>query len=185
MTRKRRTALMHAAAFAVLAVAATGCSGDGATTVTPKVSAANAAEASLLPTAADALPTFDFAKFEDLGAQLNGVPVVVNIWSSWCGPCRTEAPELAAAAATYGSQVQFLGVDILDNRGDAASFIRQYHWSYPSLYNASGDIRDKLGFVGQPETLFYDSAGHVVSTWIGPITADQLDQHIAAITPGE
>jgi thiol-disulfide isomerase/thioredoxin len=144
----------------------------------------NAADAPLLPDTVDDLPAFDFDQFERLGAQLNGVPVVVNIWSSWCGPCRDEASALAAAAEEHGDDVQFLGVDILDRRDDAVSFIRRYGWTYPSVSNASGDIRDKLGFVGQPETLFYDAAGRLVSTWIGPMTPDRLEQQIAGITAG-
>jgi thiol-disulfide isomerase/thioredoxin len=148
------------------------------------VTAINATDASLLPTAADALPAFDFDKFEDLGAQLDGVAVVVNIWSSWCGPCRTEAPVLAAAARKYRASVQFLGVDILDDRADAASFILAHGWTYPSVFDASGEIRDQLGFVGQPETLFYSAGGHLVSTWIGPIPDDEMQRQIQAIAGG-
>jgi len=170
-------------ALLVFTVAGAGCSGGDAgppPASVPGVPASNATEAPLLPTSADALPDFDFAAFEDLGSQLAGVPVVVNIWSSWCGPCKEEAPALASAALKYGGEVQFLGVDILDDREDAASFIRQHGWTYPSLFNHSGDIRDSLGFIGQPETVFYDASGHVVSTWIGPIPSDRLEQGIAA-----
>ena len=147
----------------------------------PAASPVNATSAPLLPLTVDELPTFDFAKFEDLGRQLHGTPVVVNIWSSWCGPCRSEAPHLAAAARQHGQEVQFLGVDILDDRGDATLFIRQYEWNYPSIFNPSGDIRDHLGFIGQPETLFYGTDGNVVSTWIGPLPADELERRIAAL----
>ena len=170
------------AVLSVVAVSAMACSGEDAGV--PRghsLRAVNAADAPLLPDTVDELPAFDFDHFELLGSQLNGVPVVINIWSSWCGPCRDEASALAAAAQEHGDDVQFLGVDILDHRDDAASFIRHYGWTYPSIFNASGDIRDRLGFVGQPETLFYDTSGHLVSTWIGAATADRLEQQIAAI----
>ena len=182
MSSRRQLVTVIAAAMSVLVVAAAGCSSnEDADAAKPALSAVNAKQAPLLPDEADALPDFDFAKFEALGAQLNGVPVVVNIWSSWCGPCRTEAEVLAAAAATYGTKVQFLGVDILDDRGDAAAFIRAHGWSYPSVFDHSGEIRDKLGFVGQPETLFYDATGDLVATWIGPIPDDEMHRQVNAI----
>jgi cytochrome c biogenesis protein CcmG, thiol:disulfide interchange protein DsbE len=74
--------------------------------------AENAAVTSLLPTTVSALPSFDFDMFERLLYELRGTPVVVNIWASWCGPCRTETPILVDAAEQYGARVQFLGVDI-------------------------------------------------------------------------
>jgi cytochrome c biogenesis protein CcmG, thiol:disulfide interchange protein DsbE len=182
MVRRRSTRAIFLALVLLVPVTANCGGADGRTVQPPGVKAVNAATAPLLPDTADALPTFDFTKFQELGEQLGGVPVVVNIWSSWCGPCRDEAPALAAAAAEYGTQVQFVGVDILDDRGNATSFIHQYGWTYPSLFDSSGDIRDQLGFVGQPETLFYDSAGDLVSTWIGPISPQQLEEGLAAIT---
>ena len=92
-------------------------------------------------------------------ARQRGTPVLVNIWASWCGPCRQEAPFLAAANRTYGDRVRFVGVDILDERGSARDFIRASGWTYPSVYDPSGAIRDALGVIGQPATLFYDADG--------------------------
>lgn len=95
---------------------------------------------------------------------------MVNIWASWCGPCRSEAPILAAAARTYAGRVQFLGVDILDSRASARAFIREFGWTYPSVFDPTGSIRDQLGLIGQPATLFYDASGNLASTWVGPLT---------------
>lgn len=145
------------------------------------VPAVNAATTELLPHEADALPRFELADFERLGAALHGTPVVVNIWASWCGPCVSESPELASALDTFGRDVQFLGIDVLDDRGDAAAFIRDHHITYPSVFDEDGDIRDALGFVGQPDTIFYDANGRVVSTWTGPITRNVLRDRIEAI----
>ncbi|MCA1690446.1 MAG: redoxin domain-containing protein, partial [Actinobacteria bacterium] len=57
-----------------------------------------------------------------LGA-LRGHPVIVNVWGSWCGPCRTEFPILQQAAVALGRHVAFLGLDAADNPGNARSFL--------------------------------------------------------------
>jgi cytochrome c biogenesis protein CcmG, thiol:disulfide interchange protein DsbE len=141
----------------------------------------NAASAPLLPTALLSPLSFDFAAYQALGEQLNGTPVVVNIWSSWCGPCRSEAPDLASAARAFGDRVQFLGVDILDKRPAAMASIKRYGWTCPSLFDPGGEIRDRLGFVGQPETLFYNAEGKLLATWIGPLTRMVLEESIRKV----
>src|SRR5438105_4697962 len=111
--RRRRAVIGLAMAVAVLGVA---CTGDSPTVQGPSGSG------SLLPPSPTALPSFTPAAFGQLLAQLHGTPVVVNIWASWCGPCKQEAPVLAAAARTYRGKVQFLGVDIQDQRPAARTF---------------------------------------------------------------
>jgi cytochrome c biogenesis protein CcmG/thiol:disulfide interchange protein DsbE len=129
------------------------------------------------------LPTVDYAAFQEIGAGLVGRPVVVNIWSSWCGPCRKEAPMLATAGREYGDRIQFLGVDILDTKSAAAKFIEEFGLPYPSLFDPTGDVRDRLGYIGQPETLFYDSTGKVALSWPGPLTEEAIKDGIARILP--
>ena len=87
--------------------------------------------------------------------------MLVNIWASWCGPCRDEAPLLASAHETYGDRVRFVGVDILDERDSARAFMREFGWTYPSVYDPTGAIRDGLGLIGQPVMLFYDASGAI------------------------
>lgn len=156
-----------------LAILAAACAGNGGDESTEP-----GAGTSLLPAEPLELPTFDFSTFQDLLAELRGTPVVVNVWASWCGPCRAEAPHLAEAHGRYGGRVQFLGVDILDNRADARAFMKEFGWEYPSLFDPDGEIRDKLGFFGQPITVFYDAQGEMVDSWIGPIGKDELTERI-------
>jgi cytochrome c biogenesis protein CcmG, thiol:disulfide interchange protein DsbE len=134
-----------------------------------------------LPTDPTALPEFTLADYRHALGELRGTPVVVNVWASWCGPCREEAPLLAAAHRTYGDRVRFIGVDILDQRASARDFMREYGWTYPSVYDPSGAIRDGLGLLGQPVTLFYDASGDLVDTWTGPLTQEALRSRLKAI----
>lgn len=167
---------------AVLMIASSAC-GDGGgepQAARSPVPAANATTAALLPTDAQELPPMTFAQYEQLLGQLEGTPVVVNIWGSWCGPCREEAADLAAAAETYGDRVQFLGVDILDAPESARIFMDEFDWTYPSIHDPSpgGDIRNQLGYLGQPVTIFYDAAGELVDDWEGPIPPEELDRQL-------
>jgi thiol-disulfide isomerase/thioredoxin len=143
----------------------------------------DAAGGPLLPADPYELPAFDMAAYDQLLAELEGTPVLVNIWASWCAPCKDEAPHLASAHAEFGDRVQFLGLDILDERGSAREFMREYGWTYPSVFDSTGAIRDGLGILGQPATLFYDPSGDLVRTWSGPITEEVLNETLEAIAP--
>lgn len=167
--------------LAALAVVAAACSSSrepvGPTDHRP-IPATNATTVPLLPTDAADLPSFDLSSYQQLLTQLRGTPVLVNVWASWCGPCKEEAPRLAQAAKTYGDRVQFIGIDILDARDSARQFMEQYGWAYPSLYDATGAIRDGLGFIGQPVTIFYDGNGTQVAHWSGALPEDELTKRL-------
>ena len=121
------------------------------------------------------LPAFDMAAYEQLLAELEGTPVLVNIWASWCAPCRDEAP-ISAAHAEFGDRVQFLGLDILDERGSARASCASTAGPTSSVFDGPGAIRDGLGILGQPATLFYDASGELVRTWSGPVTEEVLKE---------
>ena len=167
----------------IVALIATACEAPTTSGEPPGPRATNAATAELLPASVLALPSFDFASYERLLFQLRGTPVVVNLWASWCGPCRNEAPALDAAARRYGTDVQFLGVDFKDDRGSAVGYLKQYDIRYPSVVDPSGEIHNRLGFVGLPDTLFYGADGSIVQSWSGPITSQALASGIARIAP--
>jgi thiol-disulfide isomerase/thioredoxin len=99
---------------------------------------------------------------------------VVNVWASWCGPCIFEAPELAAAAQTYKGVAQFVGVDIQDQLTPARAFIDKFGWTYPSMFDPAGKIRDSFGLLGVPDTMFFDANGVRTFTLSGPVTQEVL-----------
>jgi len=89
------------------------------------------------------LPEFSLADDEQAIGELRGTPLLVNIWASWCGPRRNEAPLLAKAHETYYDRVPFVGVDNLDERALARAFMREFGWAYPSVYDPTGAIRER------------------------------------------
>jgi cytochrome c biogenesis protein CcmG/thiol:disulfide interchange protein DsbE len=170
MRAMARWRLIALAAVCVVLVACTG----GTTAAAPS--------GSLLPATADALPQMDPATFTSLLAQQRGTPVVVNIWASWCPPCKAEAPDLAAAASRYGTRVRFIGVDTQDDRGGAAEFIANYGLPYPSVFDPTNAIAVSFGLYSPPSTLFFDANGTLVRTVPGQISADDLERGLRAIT---
>jgi thiol-disulfide isomerase/thioredoxin len=180
MTRRPVLALL-----AVVALISSACDRppDGAGTSTPSgtVAAANATTAPLLPRYADALPASDPERFRTLLDQLGGTPVLVNIWGSWCPPCEEEMPRLVAAHADFGDRVQFLGIDIRDNRPDARAFMEEFGMRFPSVFDVDDRIKTSLGHFGQPITLFYDRNGEFVTSWAGPISEERLRTNLRAI----
>jgi thiol-disulfide isomerase/thioredoxin len=100
---------------------------------------------------------------------LRGYPVVVNVWASWCGPCRFEFPTLQRLSARYGKRVAFLGVDTQDSDAAATTFLRDNPVPYPSYSDPGKEIADSLGAgLGLPDTAFYDRAGDLVYLKQGP-----------------
>ena len=134
-----------------------------------------------LPSGPLALPDCSLEQFNAMITGLRGTPVVVNFWGSWCGPCRVEAPHLATVSREFEGQVQFLGVDILDNLPSAREFIREYGWQYPSIFDPDEEIHDGLGYFGQPNTVIYGRGGDVEWDHTGAIEADMLRERIRAV----
>jgi thiol-disulfide isomerase/thioredoxin len=106
---------------------------------------------------------------------------VVNIWASWCGPCTVEAPELAKVSKEFAGKVQFLGVDIQDQIGPARAFITKYGWTYPSVFDPSGSIRDQSGYLGVPVTVVFDATGKQVFVYPGAVNARLLRKQLAGL----
>jgi thiol-disulfide isomerase/thioredoxin len=105
-----------------------------------------------------------------LGA-LRGYPAVVNVWASWCGPCRFEFPLFQKAAARYGKRVAFLGVDKQDSDDAARTFLEEAPVPYPSYTDPSSDIAAGIGAGrGVPDTAFYNRKGELAYLKQGPYT---------------
>lgn len=105
-----------------------------------------------------------------------GEVLVINVWGSWCPPCRKEAPELRKAWEDFKTQdVQFVGIDIRDNDAAALAFERKYNITYPSITTAdSGPAMLAVGTVlprnAVPSTLVVDPDGRVAARIVGGST---------------
>jgi cytochrome c biogenesis protein CcmG/thiol:disulfide interchange protein DsbE len=119
--------------------------------------------------------------------QLRGTPVVLNIWASWCDPCKQEAPLLEHAWRTDGRphRTLFLGLDQQDATNDASSFMRSYRVDYPNVRDPGSDVPRSYGATGIPETYFISPRGEVVDHVIGVITSAEMRDGILAARRGQ
>lgn len=93
--------------------------------------------------------------------ELKGKPVVLNFWSTWCGPCKYEHPLLLQAAKAY-PDVVFLGVIYSDEPDAVRRYLAQKGQAYPHLIDPTGAIAIDFGVTGVPESYFIDKQGVIV-----------------------
>ncbi len=117
-------------------------------------------------------------------SELGGGPVLINLWASWCGPCREEMPALQAAHESYGEQVAFLGVNTEDTTETAASFLADFGITYPQVVDVDGDLLADLGAPGLPISVVLDAEGQIAGTHIGQLDTDGIEELLASVLPG-
>ena len=130
-------------------------------------------------------PSFDLPSLVGSGridlARYRGRLVVLNIWASWCDPCRRDAAALEAVAR-QNPRVVVLGVDHEDGRADALSFRRRFGLTYPIAFDANGSVASAFGAVGLPTTYFVDPNGRVRFRLLGRVTTEILESLISRLS---
>jgi thiol-disulfide isomerase/thioredoxin len=100
-------------------------------------------------------------------ADFQGKAVVVNVWASWCAPCREEASDLARVVADH-PEVVVLGIDYQDAVPAARRFYEKHGWKHPSIFDRAGELAARLGLVSLPTTVFLTPAHRESSRLVGP-----------------
>jgi thiol-disulfide isomerase/thioredoxin len=185
-----------AAALAALALTLTGCgsagadasgqdvsdtgfvAGDGSIVVVP--------EDQRVPAPALTGTTLDGGTFT-LADHLGEV-VVLNVWASWCAPCRAEAPTLAALSDEFaGRGVQFVGLDTRDSDVPARAFVERFGITYPNVIDQDGRLQllfgESLPPQAIPSTLVIDPQGRVAARALGKVSESSLRGMIEPLLP--
>jgi thiol-disulfide isomerase/thioredoxin len=171
---KRRTVVTTAAAVFVLLVAGL------VVTVFTHGNSSSASDNMVAYPAGQRPAAPEFTATSLTGAPINfasyrGKVVVLNIWGSWCPPCRGEAETLKYLDEQYGPQgVAFLGDDIQDTPVNALNFLHTQGITYPSVNDANGAVEQRLAIAvpinGTPTTLVIDKTGHIAGLIDGPVS---------------
>ena len=112
-----------------------------------------------------------------------GKVAVVNVWASWCSPCRAEEPALSALAKKY-TGVEFIGILTRDNPVNAEAFVRKRDIPYPTLIDDSilVGFRKSLPANAIPSTVVIDKSGKVAARISGAITVTSLSELIEKVS---
>ncbi len=121
-------------------------------------------------------------------SSLRGKVVMLDFWSSWCPPCRSEAPALAQVYREYSSSpVEFIGIAIWDQDQSVLDHVNEYQVPYPNGIDGDGKIAIDYGVTGIPEKFFIGPDGRPMKRYVGPMDADRLrralDELLAEIAP--
>jgi cytochrome c biogenesis protein CcmG/thiol:disulfide interchange protein DsbE len=113
-------------------------------------------------------------------ADYRGDWVLVNVWASWCDPCRDEAPALERFYRTHRDDgLTVLGIDTQDDSASGREFVQEFGLTYPQLHDGSGDYADDLKTTGVPENFLVDPDGKVAVVERAPVTAESLEARFA------
>jgi cytochrome c biogenesis protein CcmG, thiol:disulfide interchange protein DsbE len=128
------------------------------------------------PPANDSLPTLGGDGRGSL-ADYKGKVVLVNVWASWCAPCRDELPLIQKAhrmMSERGGTV--LGIDVKENSGAALEAVDEFGLTFPNLRDRDGSFVRKWGQTGYPENYVIDREGRVAAVRRFPVTQKWLDE---------
>jgi cytochrome c biogenesis protein CcmG, thiol:disulfide interchange protein DsbE len=131
-----------------------------------------------------ALPVLDGSGEGEI-ADYRGNWVLVNLWASWCVPCREEAPVLEHWWRDHREEgVTVLGINVQDNSDDALAFLREFKTTYPQLRSVGDERSEAFGSTGVPENFLVDPKGMLALIWRGPVDEGFLEDSVDPIVEG-
>jgi cytochrome c biogenesis protein CcmG/thiol:disulfide interchange protein DsbE len=132
-----------------------------------------------------ALPYIGGGSGEGEIADYRGGWVLVNLWASWCLPCRDEAPVLERWWRAHRDEgVTVLGINVQDNSEDALAFLEEFHTTYPQLRSIGNERSEAFGSTGVPENFLVDPRGRLALIWRGPVDDGFLRKNVDPLVEG-
>jgi thiol-disulfide isomerase/thioredoxin len=193
----RRTAVRTAAALAAMLIL-TACASTGADEQTRSAGQVGYPEVArnltrVPPDQRKQLPTISgraLGSNQTISTQnFRGKVVVINVWGSWCPPCRKEAPDLQAASVETKDIAQFVGITSKDyDPAPAEAFVRSFEITYPSIYDPTGKVL--LAFAGElppsaiPTTMIIDRQGRLAVRVLSEVSKITLVDMINDVADG-
>ncbi len=135
-------------------------------------------------------PAPDFTVYDAEGNEVRlydyvGMPIVINFWASWCGPCQMEMPDFQEKYLELNGQVQFLMINMTDGSREtvetASAFIEEQGYTFPVFYDTAYNAAMTYGAYSLPTTYFIDADGYAVTYATGAISGETLQTGIDMI----
>jgi len=168
-----RSSLAFLAVLAVVGLLAFGLLSKGAT----KIAVGDPVPNRVLP----ALPGPGHGSIADY----RGKWVMVNLWASWCIPCREEAPVLERFYRRQrANQATVVGINVQDNQDDAVAFLRDHPTTFPQLRSVGDERSAAFGSTGVPENFLVDPRGKLALIWRGPVDDRFLRDRVEPLIEG-
>ena len=127
------------------------------------------------------LPDVEIEWFDGSGtislSDIEG-PAVVNLWATWCAPCRREIPDFEAVHQARGDEVRFVGINIGEDADRAAEFLADVGATYDQFLDSEGYVVTELRTSTMPVTVVLDSDGLITERHLGPLDQDGLNEAI-------
>lgn len=118
-------------------------------------------------------------------SSLQGKPVVLNFWASWCPPCKEEMPDYQSLYGEYGKQAVFVLVDMVGARGETVStgkaFLSQNKYTFPAYFDTKGAAADAYGVTSIPRSYYIDKNGVIRSYHEGMMKKSDMENAMQAI----
>jgi thiol-disulfide isomerase/thioredoxin len=168
----------------LMALALSSCGGGGSSIAEESFVSGNGSVSYIKPSDRIAAPALSGMTLSGKNYTYNvGQVAVVNVWASWCAPCRAEAPTLAALSEKY-TDVAFMGILTRDNPVNAEAFARRFALPYPTLIDDSVLIgfRKSLPANAIPSTVLIDKRGNVAARVSGEVTYSSLAELIEKVS---
>ena len=134
------------------------------------------------PAASDQLPALTVIGLADGEASRLDTPAaapqVINLWATWCAPCRSELPAFDTVATAAGPSIAMHGVNVGEDQATAASLIAELGIDFAQSVDPSGDITAEVGVATLPATIFATADGEILEVHNGALDAEQLARSI-------
>lgn len=139
---------------------------------------------SVIPNVGEAAPDFAFTMADGVTyklSELHGKKVLLNFWATWCGPCRSEMPDIQKAIGESGGAVVVLGVNKAEDMSVIAPFAQELNVTFPLITNPKGDIAARYAAQLLPTSYFINSDGTIALRKTGVMNYTFIKNHLAEL----
>ncbi len=168
--------------LATLALTAFGC-GSASEQSSESTTEAQTEQETSVPEQSEPMYAPDFTVTDREGNEVRfsdrtGKPMILNLWASWCPPCRAELPDFDAAYQTYGDQIDFMMIDLCDGRSETpatgASFVDQEGYTFPVFFDSTGSAASAYQAYAIPMTIGVKENGEICAVYNGALSGEQV-----------